>query len=252
MEKKEKYVVTATELKQNFGKYMARVEEQCDVVITKNGTKAARLTPYVTDLDQYLLVRERALDYQYSGRKVSFAEYSEISGKSELRLEYISGEIYVLASPSITHQRILGQLHLTFSGHFKGHECEVFVAPFDVHFYKKDIDDPDVCQPDLLVVCDLQGNVTDEDRYAGTPTLVVEILSGSTRAKDMIDKLNTYRLAGVAEYWIVDPKQANIIVYGFEDREIDRYKIYERGTLAQSFFFMGLNAPIDELFGLGD
>lgn len=40
---KEGVVVTATELKQNFGKYMDYVEQQNDVVITKNGNKIARL-----------------------------------------------------------------------------------------------------------------------------------------------------------------------------------------------------------------
>ena len=34
----------------------------------------------------------------------------------------------------------------------------------------------------------------------GIPTLVVEILSPSTRSKDMVDKLNTYMLSGVKEY----------------------------------------------------
>lgn len=39
----------------------------------------------------------------------------------------------------------------------------------DVHFWKKDIEVPDVMQPDLLVICDLEDNVTENDRYIGTP-----------------------------------------------------------------------------------
>ncbi len=81
------------------------------------------------------------------------------------------------------------------------------MPPFDVHFHKKDINDPDVCQPDLLVICDLEGNVSEWDRYTGTPTLVVEILSDGTRSKDLVQKLNTYMLSGVREYWIVDPSK---------------------------------------------
>ncbi|MDD2235526.1 MAG: type II toxin-antitoxin system prevent-host-death family antitoxin, partial [Desulfitobacteriaceae bacterium] len=37
MLQKEGSVITATELKQNLGKYLDFVEEQNDVVITKNG-----------------------------------------------------------------------------------------------------------------------------------------------------------------------------------------------------------------------
>ena len=57
----------------------------------------------------------------------------------------------------------------------------------------------------------------------------MEILSDITRHKDMIDKLNTYMLSGVQEYWIVDPRQENILVYNFTNFEIDQYKTYERG-----------------------
>ncbi len=62
----------------------------------------------------------------------------------------------------------------------------------------------------------------------GTPTLVIEILSDSTRSKDMIDKLNTYMLSGVKEYWLIDTRQESIIIYSFGDYEIDRCKTFEK------------------------
>lgn len=245
---KEGIIITATELKQNLGKYMDYVEEQNDVVITKNGNKIARLTPYITDIEQYFTVREKALDYQYGGKKVSYEEFMAIYEKSILRMELINGEIHLLASPSIGHQEILGRLHLIFNEYFKGKKCRVFLAPFDVHFKKKDFKEPDVMQPDLLVVCDLDNNVTEKGKYMGTPTLVIEILSDGTRTKDMIDKLNTYRLSGVKEYWIIDQKQENVMVYGFDNYEIDKYKTYEKGSVAQSLTFNGLATDIASLF----
>src|SRR5690554_1296637 len=130
----EGMVITVTELKQNLGKYMDLVEAQNEVVITKNGKKTARLTPYITDLEQYFLVRERALNDQYGGKKVSYEEFMGIYEKSTLRMEYINGEIHLLASPSIVHQEILGRLHLIFTAYFKEDKCRVFFAPFDVHF----------------------------------------------------------------------------------------------------------------------
>lgn len=245
---KEGIVVTATELKQNFGKYLDFIEQQNDVVITKNGSKLARLTPYVTDIEQYFLVRENALDYQYGGKKVSYEEFMEISEKSTLRMELINGEIFLLGSPNIGHQEILGRLYLLFSEYFKGKKCRVFLAPFDVHFKKKDIKVPDVMQPDVLVACDLENNVTEKGRYMGTPTLVIEILSDSSRTKDMIDKLNTYMLSGVKEYWIIDTKQRSIMIYEFNDYEIDKFKTYEKGNVACSLVFGGLSADVESLF----
>ncbi len=245
---KEGVVVTATELKQSFGKYLDFVEEQNDVVITKNGRKVARLTPYVTDIEQYFTIREKALDYQYGGKKVSYEEFMEIYEKSTLRMEFINGEIHLLSSPTIGHQEILGRLYLNFNEYFQGKKCRVFLAPFDVHFHKKDFKEPDVMQPDLLVACDLEGNVTEKGRYMGTPALVVEILSESTRNKDMIDKLNTYMLSGVEEYWIIDQKQESIAVYSFVDCGIDRYKIYEKDAVIRSFVFDGLSVDNEGIF----
>lgn len=243
--------ITATELKKNLGQYLDYVTEQKDVVITKNGHKIARLTPYVTDIEQYFVVREKALDYQYGGKKVSYEEFMEINEKSTLRMEYINGEIYLLASPNINHQEILGRLYLTFNAFFKDKTCRVFLAPFDVHFRKRDIKDPDVMQPDVLVICDLdqEGNVTEKGRYMGTPTLVIEILSDSTRSKDMIDKLNTYRLSKVEEYWIVDPRQKQMMVYHFDETEIAGMSTYKIGETLKSCVFVGLTLDVRELFG---
>lgn len=244
----EGITVTATELKKNFGKYMDYVERQNDVVITKNGKKTARLTPYVTDIEQYFTVRENALDYTYGGKKVSYEEFMEISEKSTLRMELINGEIHLMASPAIDHQEILGRLHLLYNAYFKGKKCRVFLAPFDVHFKKKDIREPDVMQPDVLVACDLENNVNEKGKYMGTPTLVIEILSESTRSKDMIDKLNTYMLSGVQEYWIIDIRQQSILVYSFTQRGIDLLKHFEKGSMAESFVFKGLSVDVKALF----
>lgn len=44
--------ITATELKSNLGMYLDYVIDNNEVVITKNGKKAVRLSPYITDADR--------------------------------------------------------------------------------------------------------------------------------------------------------------------------------------------------------
>ena len=53
------------------------------------------------------------------------------------------------------------------------------------------------------------------------PDLAVEILSPSTRSKDMILKLYKYQNAGVREYWVVDPKTRTVTVHFFEEEDYD-------------------------------
>lgn len=72
-----------------------------------------------------------------------------------------------------------------------------FVAPLDVA-----LPTGDVLQPDILVA--RRAAVTERD-VSGVPLLVVEVLSASTRRRDLGDKLTAYRDAGCPAYWIVDP-----------------------------------------------
>lgn len=243
-------VITATELKTNLGKYIDYVTDDNEVVITKNGKKAVRLTPYLTEIERYYTVKDRALDYQYGGKKVSYEEFMEIYEHSELRMEYINGEIVILASPSPFHQDISGNLYTLLRAYLKDKKCKVFFAPFDVHFYKKDLKTPDVMQPDLLIVCDIENSVNEKGKYMGTPTLCVEILSKSTRTKDMIDKLNTFMLSGVREFWLVDPTKKSVLVYGFKDFEIDEYTAYKLEDKLISYFFAGLELAVKDIFAV--
>lgn len=241
-------VITATEFKKNLGSYIDYVSENNEVVVTKNGRKALRLTPYITEIEQYFMVKENALDYQYGGKKVSYEEFMEIYENTDLRMEYINGEIVLLSSPSTFHQDISGNLHVKLRDYLKGKDCKVFYAPFDVHFYKHEIDTPDVMQPDLLIACDLDGNINEKGKYMGTPTLCVEILSKSTRSKDMVEKLNTFTLSGVKEFWVVDPKKETVIVYTFNNYKIEEYTLLKGEETLRSFYFAGLQIPLREIF----
>ena len=57
----------------------------------------------------------------------------------------------------------------------------------------------------------------------------MEVLSPSTRRKDMTLKQQKYAEAGVREYWIIDPREEKIIVYDYEhDFLIHLYSFQDR------------------------
>lgn len=240
--------ITATELKNNLGMYLDYVIDNNEVVITKNGKKAVRLSPYITDADRYFLLREKAVDYQYGGKKVSYAEFMEIYENSDLRMEFINGEIVLLSSPSSAHQEILGNLHVELRQYFKDKPCKVFLAPFDVHFKKEGFKDPDVMQPDLIVACDVEENINEKGKYMGTPELVIEILSPSTRTRDMVDKLNTFMISGVKEFWVVDPNLETVLVYGFKNLNVDHFMTCRKADTVQSYSFPDLQVAGSVVF----
>lgn len=93
--------------------------------------------------------------------------------------------------------------------------CYPFIAPVDVQL---DCDDKTVIQPDVLIVCDR--SKYRNGRVFGAPDLVVEVLSPSSKKKDMQIKLSKYYDAGVREYWIVDPEKKILVQYDMEHMEL--------------------------------
>lgn len=137
----------------------------------------------------------------------------------EQRAELIDGVLYDMASPSTVHQELIGILHLQMAGYVRDRKgfCKVMVSPFDVQL---DMDNRTMVQPDLLVICDR--SKIRRNCCFGAPDMVIEILSPSTRRKDLILKTQKYNTAGVREYWILDPDNRQVIVYDFDH---DRYPV---------------------------
>lgn len=126
------------------------------------------------------------------------------------RYELINGEIFALAAPNEIHQTLILRISSgidSFIVSNKG-KCKTLIAPFDVF-----IDDNNVVQPDIMVVCDR--DKLDGKRCNGAPDLVIEITS-TNYAHDYVDKLDIYKKSGVREYWIVDPQYEKVVVYLFE------------------------------------
>lgn len=250
--------VSATEVQNNFGKYLKLCKIE-NVIITRNGKKQALLLYFPRNSEGFE-AGEPYSDYGTSPRKeeyVSYQQFLDMTEKSENRYELIDGVVYLLASPGFTHQRILGELYSLFREYLvKSDSCDSFLAPFDIDLIRQNIkllreeteDDINVVQPDLIILCDYMKDINEKDKYKGTPTLVVEILSASTRSKDRVKKLDLYMESGIEEFWIVDPKTKSVMVYSFKKEELDGDALYTSGQTAESFHFPGLLVPLDKLF----
>jgi len=239
-------VVNSTEIKNNFGKYLKLLEKE-DIIVTRNGSPVARITRH-NDWKNIDSFSEQAAKYEcnYDSIKMTFEEFMEMREKTEDRYEYIDGMAFYVASPVITHQRILGNLYTIFRLWFKGKKCMPYLSPFDV-ILKKGENNMNLVQPDMLVVCDNE-NKNDKDRYTGIPTLVIEIISRSSTRMDLVKKLDLYMQTGVKEYWIVNYFNKEVIVYLFNDNSIENFKVYSNAGNVESLTFNSLTADIMEIF----
>ncbi|MCD5313471.1 Uma2 family endonuclease [Kineosporia babensis] len=136
-----------------------------------------------------------------------------------LQYELLDGILFVSPAPVKVHQRAVVRMLGLLTEACPAAEAEVFVAPFDWQ------PDPRTSlQPDVLVVRDED---TDDRRATGPLVLAVEVLSPTTRRKDLLLKRDKYQEAGVESYWVVDPYEPSVLVL-----ELREGVYYETGKAA--------------------
>ena len=162
------------------------------------------------------ILRESPAPYRTGKKDGEYTLDDYYALPKDQRVELIDGVFYEMLAPRTVHQDIEGYMYTVFYEYIRKNKkpCKVFMAPTDVQIC---CDNRNMLEPDLLVVCD-------QDKIkgfgiCGAPDFVLEILSKSTRKKDMTIKLGKYLEAGVKEYWIIDPHKEKLITYDFTDED---------------------------------
>ena len=132
------------------------------------------------------------------------------------RYELIDGVLYEMTVPTTVHQIIALQMCHQIESFIDEHggDCMSYIAPVDVQL---DCDDKTMVEPDVIILCDRSKDIN--RCIYGAPDFVAEVLSKSTRRKDISVKTYKYANAGVREYWMIDPKDMKVIVYTFAQND---------------------------------
>ncbi len=140
---------------------------------------------------------------------ISEFEYLEGEKISDVRHEYIDGEVFAMAGSSVRHNRIAMNIanFLYNEADAKGGSCEVFTSDIKVRISSRKT----FYYPDVILSCD---DADDEDPYyKNNPCIIVEVLSESTKDKDRIEKLLAYQtISSLQAYIMVAQDQASVIV----------------------------------------
>lgn len=116
------------------------------------------------------------------------------------KYEVVRGELFVTPAPTDEHETISARLTRILDAYVAANDLGFVYRPRAVMRFEGSEVEPD------LMVRKPQGSRRAHWADAPTPTLIVEILSGSTRRRDFNQKRELYMDAGVHEYWIVDPE----------------------------------------------
>ena len=143
--------------------------------------------------------------------KLTNADYLALTPPANTgpRYQLINGVLVEMSGASYAHQTFQiwfgSQLLMQSDSLALG---QVLSAPFDVH-----VDLFNTYQPDLLYISNARRGILERLGATGAPDVVVEILSDSTRRRDLNEKLPVYLDAGVSEVWVVDLEARTLAIY---------------------------------------
>jgi Uma2 family endonuclease len=131
------------------------------------------------------------------------------------KYELVDGELFVTPAPSPTHEMLASTLHRIVDRYVEAHDLGVLFRPRSVI----KIDGNEV-EPDLMV---RTRPATELVRWedAPLPLLVVEVMSATTRRRDLVQKRAFYRRCGIAEYWIIDRQHRSFHVVRPTDADVE-------------------------------
>lgn len=155
------------------------------------------------------------------------------------RHEIIGGELFVTASPTIRHQKVVVRLASLFLRFADEREGLVLPGPVDVYFTETDVVAPDV----VFVGSDRLDRV-EARRILGAPTIIVEVSSPTTGRTDIPRKLPLYERHDVPEYWFVDLDTDRIEVYTLEAEHYGTPGIFTTGETITSRVAPGLEVAV--------
>ncbi len=166
-------------------------------------------------------------------------------------VELIKGKIFKMSpAPTSWHQEISTFFTVEIGNRVRRTNCKLFVAPFDVYLTNTPKDyktTSNIVQPDLCVICDI--SKIKEFGCVGAPDFVIEILSTSTRKKDLTHKKDLYEEFGVQEYWIVSPQEELIIVNLLnENGKYETKQVLTVGSTVSPQLFPDLNIELEDVF----
>jgi Uma2 family endonuclease len=174
--------------------------------------------------------------------KISVIDYLEGELVSNIKHEFINGEVYAMVGVKRAHDIVTTNLIAFLHAYLRGaSSCRVYSGEMKIRVQT----DADDCffYPDLHVSCS-ESDV--DERFNCQPKLIVEVLSDSTERYDRAEKFHHYRkLASLEEYVLVAQDIERVECY----RRADQwdFQLYQKSERAV-FQSVGLELALAEIY----
>lgn len=155
-------------------------------------------------------------------RYYSTEEYLALEDAADYKSEYIDGEIFPMAGGSTNHNQIAGNFYAELNFAFKKLDYRVYMSDVRLWIPKNRI----YTYPDVMVVVAQPEYYNNRTDTITNPTVIIEVLSASTKGYDRSKKFEGYRsIPSFAEYLLVD--QSRVYIEHFYKTDDKRWSFCE-------------------------
>ena len=151
---------------------------------------------------------------------ISEQDYLEGELLSDIRHEYIEGEVYAMVGAHKYHNQIVMTVSNVFYNHLLGKPCQPYASDMKVKIDRK------YFYPDVMVDC----SQVDADYYIEQPSIIVEVLSKSTRQHDKtVKRLAYFQIASLKEYVLIEQDFVEIEFWSRDENNYWQQLVYYLG-----------------------
>jgi Uma2 family endonuclease len=175
----------------------------------------------------------------YAKRKYTIEEYLEMENASPEKHEYYQGGIFAMSGNKFEHNIVTSNLMGNLASKLKGKPCMPFGSDLRVHIEKNSL----FTYPDISIICGKPEFLNDDKFNLLNPTVLIEVLSESTKNYDRGDKFKLYRdIASLKEYILVDPD--SIHIEAFHVNEHGNWELREYDAITETLHINSVQAAI--------
>ena len=142
------------------------------------------------------------------GNHYSYDEYLVLEKYSDVKHEYVAGEIYAMAGGTPGHARLGAAVIALLRPQLRG--CSVYTSDLRIRIVETDLS----TYPDVSVICGPPQLAANDAEAVVNPIVVVEVTSRSTECYDRGVKLAHYQLLpSVQEILLVSHREPRVTLY---------------------------------------
>jgi Uma2 family endonuclease len=178
-----------------------------------------------------MIKKKEAINY------ITRDEYFELENKSDIKHEFLDGEIFAMSGGSFNHAAIGVNVVTAFKIKLRGKCC----TPTNSDMR---IETPNglITYPDAAVFCG-SPELTENQCALLNPVVIIEVLSPSTRRYDEGSKFTLYRsIPSFQDYLLIDSEK--VFVQHFRKIDNDEWLLHDYHNLADSIVINSIQETI--------